>query len=332
MTSLLLLSAAVVVAVSALPRHVPSRWSARLLASLSLAAGCLGGGLLTDSLTGTTACVAAAETPSVEKPVAEKTDAASVAPAPEAKAPEAKAPEAKAPEAKAPEAKAPEAKAPEAKAPEAKPESGATAASPAKEPAADPSKEPVKIITNVQYLAKDRPDWLEKKPFSEGATMRVAVKAGPYYRMRQCLADLDDELRSATAEFIADDLGSTRAAGLIRYNVSEIKNRLVKATFEEQLTTSVGPMNQAHALLVFDNSFRKEIEQRWKQIKSLSRLLQVGIGSGVVLLMLATMFGYFRLDTATRGYYTGRLQFMAAAAILTLVAASVMLIKWIPWL
>ena len=328
MTSLLLLSAAVVVAVSALPRQLPSRWPARLLASLSLAAGCLGGGLLTDTLTGTSACVAAAETPSAEKTVAEKTDNASAAPAPETKAPETKAPETKAPEAKP----QPDSDGSDASKSKAKPESGATADSPAKEPASDASKEPVKIITNVQYLAKDRPDWLEKKPFSEGETMRVAVKAGPYYRMRQCLTDLDDELRSATAEFIADDLGSARAAGLIRYNVSEIKNRLVKATFEEQLTTSVGPMNQAHALLVFDNSFRKEIEQRWKQIKSLSRLLQVGIGSGVVLLMLATMFGYFRLDTATRGYYTGRLQFMAAAAILTLVAASIMLIKWIPWL
>ena len=49
-------------------------------------------------------------------------------------------------------------------------------------------------------------------------------------------------------------------------------------------------------------------------------------------MLLGTLFSYFRLDTATKGYYTGRLQFAAAAAILTLVAASVLLAKWIPWM
>jgi hypothetical protein len=44
------------------------------------------------------------------------------------------------------------------------------------------------------------------------------------------------------------------------------------------------------------------------------------------------MFSFLKLDTATRGYYTGRLQFGAAATILALVAASVLLMKWIPWM
>ena len=56
------------------------------------------------------------------------------------------------------------------------------------------------------------------------------------------------------------------------------------------------------------------------------------MGAGIVLLLVTTLFGYFKLDTATRGYYTGRLQFAAAAAILALVAASVLLAKWIPWM
>ena len=91
-------------------------------------------------------------------------------------------------------------------------------------------------------------------------------------------------------------------------------------------------MNQAHALLVFDRPFVRELNDRWHRIKALVRLLQVGLGAAVVLLLLSTVFAYFRLDTATKGYYTGRLQIMAAVAILALAAAGVLMAQWIPWM
>ena len=54
------------------------------------------------------------------------------------------------------------------------------------------------------------------------------------------------------------------------------------------------------------------------------------------VLLLALMFGYFKLDTATKGYYTGRLQMGLAAAILAVVVAvvfyrqaTVQLIGWL---
>ena len=60
---------------------------------------------------------------------------------------------------------------------------------------------------------------------------------------------------------------------------------------------------------------------------------QVGLFAGAALLALGSVFGYFRLDNATRGYYTGRLQFMTAAAILAIVGARrASLARWIHWL
>ena len=38
---------------------------------------------------------------------------------------------------------------------------------------------------------------------------------------------------------------------------------------------------------------------------------------GLVLALLGTMFGYLKIDTATRGYYTRRLQLVSTLAILT---------------
>jgi hypothetical protein len=74
------------------------------------------------------------------------------------------------------------------------------------------------------------------------------------------------------------------------------------------------------------------LDLRWSQIRARSRLAQAGLGIGVIVLLLGTMFSYFKLDTATRGYYTGRLQFATAGTILTLVAASVLLVRWIRWM
>ena len=42
-------------------------------------------------------------------------------------------------------------------------------------------------------------------------------------------------------------------------------------------------------------------------IRANSRLTQLGLFAGAGLLFLGSVFGYFRLDNATRGYYTGSL-------------------------
>ena len=54
----------------------------------------------------------------------------------------------------------------------------------------------------------------------------------------------------------------------------------------------------------------------------LHRIEGVAILVGVVILMLAILFAYLRMDHATRGFYSGRLQSMAFAAVaLVLVMA-----------
>lgn len=194
------------------------------------------------------------------------------------------------------------------------------------------AEKPIEPVTHVTYATKNRPDWLESGMLVDGEVQRVAVKAGPYYRMRECLRELDEEIRAAAEEFINDYLEDPRAATLVRYDLRQIKNRLVRETFQEQLDTSVGPMNQAHALLEFDTSFCSELEERWKRAQTTVRLWHTGALAGIVLLLIATLFAYVQLDTATKGHYTGRLQFAAAAAILALVAAGVLVTRWIPWM
>jgi hypothetical protein len=102
--------------------------------------------------------------------------------------------------------------------------------------------------------------------------------------------------------------------------------------YHDQATYSVGPMHEYFALLEFTPEFRNELNRKWEKIRATSRLSQVGLFGGAGLLLLASIFGYFRMDNATRGYYTGRLQFMTAAAILGIVGVGAILSQWIHWL
>ena len=83
---------------------------------------------------------------------------------------------------------------------------------------------------------------------------------------------------------------------------------------------------------------RRAVEDRIKTLKSQRRArgrarrsTPAWVALKVVLALLAVVSGFFRLDHATRGRYRGRLQWIAAGAILGLIAAGVLLGRRIPW-
>jgi hypothetical protein len=179
-----------------------------------------------------------------------------------------------------------------------------------------------------------RPSWVEAPPQREGSIHSTSVCSDPWTSHQKASQELDKKLVTATSEYIAEHLGSNLAASLIHYDLPEIKRKLLPSAnvYHEKILVSFGPMHQVHAKLEFSPDFRDELDRRWAEIRATYRLGQTGLVGGGVLLLLATVFGYFRLDNATRGYYTGRLQFMAAAAILAIIASGVMFSRWIYWL
>ena len=59
------------------------------------------------------------------------------------------------------------------------------------------------------------------------------------------------------------------------------------------------------------------------------RLMTVIVLGGVVLLLLAVVYGYFRLELTTRGFYSGRLQILSGIASLAVVTAAYFLWRWL---
>lgn len=179
-----------------------------------------------------------------------------------------------------------------------------------------------------------RPAWVEAPPVREGAIHTMVLCSDPYARQDQAMHALDEKIKAAAAEYIGEYLQSELAPQLIRFSLGDLKAKLLRPenVYQEKIVVSIGPMHQVHAQLEFNEEFRALLARRWGEMRATYRLAETGLVSGGVLLLLATIFGYFRLDNATRGYYTGRLQFMAAAAILTIVASGTMFARWIHWL
>jgi hypothetical protein len=179
-----------------------------------------------------------------------------------------------------------------------------------------------------------RPSWVESPPMHVGEVHTTPVSSGPYARMQDGWHEFDKQIVQATDEYIVEHLGESFATQFIHYDAKAIRIRFLKPQniYHEQITVSIGPMHQVHGLLEFGPDFRSELDDRWAQVTCYSRLTQVGLGTFALLALLSIVFGYFRVDNATRGYYTGRLQFLTAAAILAVVGVGVVAARWVVWM
>ncbi len=195
-----------------------------------------------------------------------------------------------------------------------------------------------------QVTIPPRPKWVESDPVRKGPVHTISVSSGPQEHERDCRRTLDEELKKVVDEYVDDYLGKVyadklQASTFVNYDLAYIKKRLVREDiYHEVIQVSFGPMHQRHALVEFDEAFRKEldgrrgeIDEQWRALAMVGRVTGTGLAFGFVLALLAVVFGYFRIDTATRGYYTGRLQFSAAMVILTLIVAGVFLARQILW-
>ena len=192
-------------------------------------------------------------------------------------------------------------------------------------------------VETGEIIIPPRPEWVEADEVQTGDIHTMAVSSGPNETERECRKALDRELQKAVDSYIDWHLGPVyddrfRASKLVRYELDEIKQRLIPPgkIYHEVIQVSFGPMHQMHAQLAFDPAFRRELdgrrselEQHWKQWIVQQRLVAIAVGFGLLLALMGVVFTYFRLDTATRGFYSGRLKWAAAAAIAAVVAVAI---------
>lgn len=195
------------------------------------------------------------------------------------------------------------------------------------------------ITTEADDLVRaslTRPSWVDAMPNRGDGIHTQVVSSGPHARVQDAYKALDNELKEETDAYVRWYLESDEAARIIDLDLQYIKKNLRDSELSHSETRdySVGPMRTMYGRLEFDEKFRRQLDEQWRNEVSKNRLWVTALAGSGVFVLLLTVFAYFRLDTATRGYYTGRLQFLTVAAILALVAAGVMAVNLvgIEWL
>ncbi len=169
-----------------------------------------------------------------------------------------------------------------------------------------------------------KPSWLEATPHLVGDRYEISVASDPKLTTSEAEADLAEKTTAATRKYISDLLHD--GADHVQVDRAFIAKRIQRETYYEPVKLTVGDMVIAHALLAFDNGVRDEFRQQHKAAEVRNRMEQAGGIGGLVLVLVGAAFGFLKLDTLTRGYYTGRLQLAAAAVILGAVWAGYMLV------
>ena len=217
---------------------------------------------------------------------------------------------------------------------------------PATQPSAPRPAEPLAtpIATEpVRVTPASRPRWVDSDPVLIGDVQQRPVSSGPFEKLRDCRRALDEQLKKAVDEYVDEYFDEAygqrlKASRIVHYDANWIKSHLLGpgGLYQETVQVSFGPMQQIHALLVFDAAFRRELDARradldreCRALVATSRLLATALGFGFLLSVLGIVYGYFKLDTGTHLGRTRRLQFLGGAAILALAAAVVYLARQI---
>lgn len=169
-----------------------------------------------------------------------------------------------------------------------------------------------------------RPDWVGQTSGLDGEVYRHIAYVGPYETAGECDREEPEEVRRAVRRYAEELLP-------IHFPGAEIDAELAYASLEQIAPTvsiydetidspTLGPMIQRHLKVEFDGAVKRQIVAGYRQAVVSRRLAFTGIYSGLALACLGAVFGYLRLDTATRGYYSGRLKATTGAFLLAAAA------------
>lgn len=176
-------------------------------------------------------------------------------------------------------------------------------------------------------LGRPRPAWMDAEMgwVAEAGLYRTRVTVGPWLTRTECEQELPVALQNAITTYADHFLGEGKGQ-FVHLPMSYVRDHVVRGGWEEHRQQTIDTMIYLHELLEFDRDANKAIEANYKQSVVAERLGYTAAGGGVLLGLLTIVFGYLKLDTLTRGYYTGRLRFAVATAIIGAVAATVVLL------
>jgi hypothetical protein len=195
------------------------------------------------------------------------------------------------------------------------------------------AKQPSTPAANAaQAAASKPPDWMARRPPpSQGGveTYRTTVSSGFSKDEQRCRDNFDRALLAAAAAYIDRVVEGgagqklTQGGEARERTLQYLSTNVVKERYREEKLDpdpAIGEGLEQHALLEFNEQTAGHFRGEWRLIVQERRLLMLAAGVALLLGFVGTIFAYLKTDTATRGYYSGRLRFAAGVVIIGLVA------------
>jgi len=203
----------------------------------------------------------------------------------------------------------------------------ATAAETAKTPSLHSEVSLADVGNNTKaLLPSNRPDWVDKPPRRVGDAYQMSVSTEPYTTRLECEARIPNLLQEALNQFLEKSSGR-ESMGLVKLRADQLR-QLVMAEWEEPYQSSVGMMTRIHLLLNFDQKAKGLIDDALHMNIFATRAAVTGTGLVGVWLLLGTIWGYLKMDLNTKGVYRKRLRAAAGLAILVIVVASILVLRF----
>ncbi len=185
--------------------------------------------------------------------------------------------------------------------------------------------------TAVAMESTPAPDWVESEPYTVDHVTFLVAKTDQEFRSVQSADEaLDPVICETIQRYLELELGHHVPA--LQISAADLNDKLivpgsrlvysVDEPYTEELAKRYGTDHKtsyyAVAKIKLDTAFLGEIRDQIQSQTILYRLRMTGLFGSGTLALLVVLFGYLRIEQATRGFYNRRLQtigILLAAAI-----------------
>ncbi len=177
---------------------------------------------------------------------------------------------------------------------------------------------------------KERGSWIKgaqdyKAVDSSAFYTTVRTEAHHKNNLEGRLEEFRQQVQARVNHYIDYELLERGASRHVNLSYAEIRDKILKVQYTEPGDTAIddggNEMDITYGRLVFTPEVNEEIRERYKNEVVGDRIGFFGVIAGMCLAFVATIYGYFRVDTATKGYYSGRLKIAAIAICILILGA-----------